>query len=392
MNPVRQITLNGAFALALDGHIDSGNAAETEKAIASLLSERPSGALTLDAAQLSYISSAGLRVLLRLMKAGWKLTMLNASPAVYGIMETTGFSEMMTVRKAYRSLSVDDCEIIGKGANGTVYRLDAETIVKVYRDADAFSDLNREREIARRAFILGIPTAISYDIVRVGDSYGAVFELLNATTVSKLVAGNPQGMDTYAALFTDLLKHIHQISAKPGDLPDMKEIALQWAQTTGEYLEKKAFEHLLRLIREAPEDLHLIHGDFHSNNVLVQNGEALLIDLDTLCCGHPVFELASVFNAFVGFGEPDPGVVEGFLKMPYSLATQFFRKVLELYFGTREEETLAKNLEKIQAVGYMRLLHRALRRNIESDKAKRRIAHYTSRLSALMERVDTLLF
>ncbi len=38
---------------------------------------------------------------------------------------------------------------------------------------------------------------------------------------------------------------------------------------------------------------------------VVRDDEALLIDMDTLCMGHPIFELASMFNAFVGFLEPD---------------------------------------------------------------------------------------
>lgn len=34
--------------------------------------------------------------------------------------------------KPMREISVEGCEVIGKGGNGIVYRLDPETIVKVY--------------------------------------------------------------------------------------------------------------------------------------------------------------------------------------------------------------------------------------------------------------------
>ncbi len=40
--------------------------------------------------------------------------------------------------------------------------------------------IKREQSRARMAFVKGIPTAISYDIVRVGSQYGSVFELLQA--------------------------------------------------------------------------------------------------------------------------------------------------------------------------------------------------------------------
>ena len=34
----------------------------------------------------------------------------------------------------------------------------------------------------------------------------------------------------------------------------------------------------------------------------MQNNEVLIIDMDTLCVGHPVFELASMYLGFVAFG------------------------------------------------------------------------------------------
>lgn len=129
MENVTKTTYNGAFAIALHGHIDTANASQVEAAVRALLEGQEFSVLVLDAQRLSYISSSGLRILLRLMKAGNPLKMINVSPEVYDILEITGFSEMMTVEKAFRQVSVEGCEIIGQGSNGIVYRLDAETIV-----------------------------------------------------------------------------------------------------------------------------------------------------------------------------------------------------------------------------------------------------------------------
>ena len=73
--------------------------------------------------------------------------------------------------------------MIGEGANGKVYRVDRDTIVKVYRKPDAIQEIQRERELARTAFVAGVPTAIPYDVVRIREGgYGSVFELLDATS------------------------------------------------------------------------------------------------------------------------------------------------------------------------------------------------------------------
>src|SRR5574344_746926 len=121
----------------------------------------------------------------------------------------TRFSELIHVEKAYRVISIEGCEIIGQGANGKVYRLDPDTIIKVYLNPDSLPDIHRERELARRAFVLGIPTAIPYDVVKVGDGYGSVFELLNAKSFAKLIKAEPENLHKYVEMYIDLMKKIH---------------------------------------------------------------------------------------------------------------------------------------------------------------------------------------
>ena len=221
MEQVKRIEYSGAFAVALEGHITSANAAQVEADLMALLEDQNVKELVVDADKLEYISSAGLRVILRLMKAGKKPRLVNVSPEVYEVLDITGFTEMLTVEKAFRKVSIDGCEIIGQGSNGIVYRLDPETIVKVYRNNDALAEMQREREISRKAFVLGIPTAIPYDVVKVGDKFGTVFELLNAMSITKLILAEPENMDAHVAVFVDVMKQIHETPAKAGDLPSM---------------------------------------------------------------------------------------------------------------------------------------------------------------------------
>ncbi len=161
--------------IELKGRIDSNNAAEVEQDLAQKLGGSERCPVELDAQALEYISSAGLRVLLRLRKSHPDMSIINTNSEVYEILEMTGFTEMMKVEKAYKVVSVEGCEEIGRVANGTVYRIDSDNVVKVYNNADALDDIQHEREVARLALLLGIPTAISYDVVRVGESYGSVF-------------------------------------------------------------------------------------------------------------------------------------------------------------------------------------------------------------------------
>ena len=381
------------LTVSVKGHIDSANAPAVEKEINEAISLEKPARLSIDAADLTYISSAGLSVILRLRKEFRDLSIVNVSPVVYEIFDMTGFTEMVDISKAYRVISVDGCEIIGQGANGMVYRIDPDTIVKVYRNPDSLPEIHRERELARAAFVLGIPTAIPYDVVRVGDGYGSVFELLNATSFAKLIINGQKDIDEVAAMSVDLLKLIHSTKVKTGTMPDMKAVALDWADFLKDYLPVEKYEKLHRLVAEVPEDMHMLHGDYHIKNVMLQDGEVLLIDMDTLCHGHPIFELASMYNAYAGYSDVDHSTVMKFLGMPYETAGHFWRESLRLYLGTDDEEKIREVEEKAQLIGFTRIMRRRIRRNgFDTEEGRAEIENAKAHILELLDKIDTLTF
>ena len=380
--------------IILTGRINSGNAMQVEEEINGLLAGYDGDELHIDMQGLEYISSAGLRMLLRLRKKYNSLTLTNVDSEVYGILHMTGFTEMMTVRKAYRHISVEGCEVIGQGANGTVYRIDGDNVVKVYNDPDALDDIRHEREVARLALVLGIPTAISYDIVKVDDSFGSVFELLDARSFSKILENHPEKIDWCVKEYVDLLRKIHSTVVPKGKLPDMRQTAIDWANFVQEYLPKEAGGKLLRLIWNVPADNHMIHGDYHTKNIQLTGDEVLLIDMDTLAVGNPIFELASMFNAFVGFGEYDDGATtDKFMGFDHRIARDFWKRSLAAYLGTDDEKKNREVEDKARVIGYTRLIRRSIRRGgLEDPEKNAEIELWKNHLLELLERVDSLTF
>ena len=377
--------------IAVAGRIDATNAAEAEEKIFEVKNANPGKHIVVDADQLEYISSAGLRVILRLRKEEPKLAIINVAADVYEVFDMTGFTDMVTVEKAYQRMSVEGCEFIAKGANGAVYRYDDETILKTYFAKDALPEIKQERENARRAFVLGINTAIPYGIVRVGDGYGTVTELLNATSVTKLIRQNPEDLSQAVKYYIDMLKNIHSTPVEDGEVPDMKETALAWADFVSAHIPEAQAKKLRALIEAVPKKNTLLHGDYHTNNIMVQNEEPLLIDMDTLCMGHPVFELGSMFNAFLGYSELDHKVTENFYGYTHETAEKFWDLALKAYLGTEDEAVCRSVAEKAMIIGYTRMLRRAIRRPEEADSPAK-IARCKEMLAELIEKTDSICF
>ena len=377
--------------ISIEGRVDASNAALAEEQIFNIKKDNPGKHTVIDADKLEYISSAGLRVILRLRKEEPKLAIINVAPDVYDVFDMTGFTDMVNVEKAYQRMSVDGCEFIAKGANGAVYRYDSETILKTYFAKDALPEIKQERENARRAFVLGINTAIPYGIVRVGDGYGTVTELLNAVSVTKLIRNSPDDLSEAAKYYIDMLKSIHAIEVEDGVVPDMKETALAWADFVAPHLPEADAKKLRALVEAVPKRNTLMHGDYHTNNIMVQNGEPLLIDMDTLCMGHPVFELGSMFNAFLGYSELDHQVTLDFFGYTHETAGKFWELSLKMYLGTDDDAVCRSVAEKAMIIGYTRMLRRAIRRPDEADSPAK-IARCKEMLSILVNKVDSLEF
>ena len=377
--------------IAIEGRIDASNASAAEEKIFEIKNANKEKHTVIDADKLEYISSAGLRVVLKLRKEEPKLAIINVAADVYEVFDMTGFTDMVTVEKAYPKMNVDGCEFIAKGANGAVYRYDDETIIKTYFAKDALPEIKQERENARRAFILGVNTAIPYGIVRVGDGYGTVTELLNATSVTKLIRKDPEDPTIAVKYYVDMLKSIHAIEAEDGDLPDMKETALSWADFVAPHLPGDQAKKLRGLIEAVPKQNTLMHGDYHTNNVMVQNGEPLLIDMDTLCVGHPVFEFGSMFNAFIGFAEHRHQITMDFFGYSAETAAKCWDMTLKMYLGTEDENICRSVAEKAMVIGYTRMLRRVIRRPEEADSPAK-IARCKEMLAVLLEKTDSICF
>ena len=393
MNEIRGELIDGKVILHLSGRIDSNNAQEAEKEIFAFLGDKTGPSVEVECSDLDYISSAGLRILLHLRKEYPKMKITGTNNDIYGILEMTGFTEMMTVEKAYRLVSVEGCEEIGRGANGTIYRIDQDNVVKVYNNPEALDDIQNEREMARLALILGIPTAISYDVVRVGDSYGSVFELLNASSFAKILETEPEKMDWCVNEYVKMLKKIHGTLVPKGKLSDMKQTVLSYVDFLKDYLPENAFAKLRKLVEEVPHDDHMLHGDYHIKNLELQGDEVLLIDMDTLAVGYPVFELGFMYNAYAGFSEMDFSHTKEFLGIDHDMAGEFWHKSLSAYLGTANEKKIKEVENKARIIGYTRLIRRSIRRHgLETEDGRKEIENWTNELIELLEITDSLLF
>ena len=323
--------------IAIKGRIDSNNAQAFEKELLELCP--PNEEVHIDASELSYISSAGLRVFMKLKKAVKRNVYVeNVSHELYDIFEVTGFVDILEVTKKLREISVDGCEVIGEGANGKVYRLDDETIIKVFNPGVAMDIVKEERDVARAAFVSGVPTAISYDVARVGKSYGAVYEMLHAKTLSAFVMEEPERTAEMGRRMGELLKELHQTPANTERLTNMLTVYRERARKMEKYLTDKELEKLMSVYDALDERQTMLHGDYHAKNIMYMDGELIFIDMGDVGYGHPLLDIGGAYLGMMHVAKINPSAVPKFLGVDSEKAFVLWDNLLLAYFGEEHVE------------------------------------------------------
>lgn len=90
---------NNALTLYLEGELNSYTSKDVEKEIESIMSGQTFDKVILDLEKLTYISSAGLRIVVRIKKQCDNLTLVKVPNGVYDIFKMVGFDNVVKIER-----------------------------------------------------------------------------------------------------------------------------------------------------------------------------------------------------------------------------------------------------------------------------------------------------
>lgn len=323
------------------GRLDTDSSVKFETEILDICNANKHESLILDATELQYVASSGLRVILKIAKSEKNFKIENVSSAIYSVFEMTGFSRIINISKALRKIDLEKCERIGFGGNGAVYRVSEDEIVKVNYNPDTYGGLEKELTKAKEAFLLGVPTAISFDLVDCGDGKrGVVYETIKSTTLGEAMHSDPSRMEELTDRYVEQLNALHSIRTDNPVFGSAKDNFRKQVEDSSKYLTEEEGK-LLHLVLDAlPEGDRLVHCDAHPKNLMIQNGEMLWIDMEQMAVGHPIYDLISIAVILDGMRTEEMIMnIAGMSNANVALLKECF---LRKYFNTEDKEMLEK--------------------------------------------------
>ena len=343
---------NDVLIVTLEGRLDTEAATKFDTDMAEVSKANAHTAMTIDAAGLEYVASSGLRSILKLAKTEKNFKIENVCSAVYNVFEMTGFSRIMSISKALRKIDLEKCERIGAGGNGAVYRVSEDEIVKVNYNPNTYEGLDKELTKAKEAFLLGIPTAISFDTVDCGDGKrGVVYEIIKSLTLGETMQANPERIEELTERYVAELNRLHSTRTDHPIFGSAKAFYAKQVADASKYFTEEEGEQLKLILEALPEGDRLVHCDAHPKNIMIQNGEMLWIDMEGMSVGHPIYDLISI--AVIINGMRTDEMILGIAGMTNATVAIMKQHFIRKYFKTEDPamiETYGKMLDALRLI------------------------------------------
>ena len=185
--------------------------------------------------------------------------------------------------------------------------------------------------------------------MKVDDKFGVVFEMLDCDSLKNAIVNHPENYDEYVKKYAELLKKMNSTECYSSIVPPIKKDYYKKLNNIKDQLSEDLYNKAHHLLDSIPERNTLVHGDCHFKNIMLQSNELVLIDMETLSIGHPIFELAGLYSAYIGFNEFNPEESMEFFGVSNEEVQKLFHSLMNNYFPNYNEEIK----DKISLVSYI---------------------------------------
>ena len=122
---------------------------------------------------------------------------------------------------------------------------------------------------------------------------------------------------------------------------DAKNFCDYWLEGFKPYATENEMAAIRRIVDKIPVRNTFIHGDYHVSNIMLQDGEMILIDMGDSALGHPIIDFVGMALVYI-FARKNPQTLYKIAHVTPEQAEIFWNVSLKTYFDTDDDGLIAK--------------------------------------------------
>ena len=200
--------------------------------------------------------------------------------------------------ESYSQIDLAQWTQVGEGGNGKTYVNPErpDVILKVNNERlSTLEAVKHEYDMARAVEALGLSVPKVHEIVRVGDVYATISQLVKGKkSLSRICHDEPERTEEMARLLCRKGKELFATPCNTDFFPSRKEQLLIAIDRAG-FVSRKHRKLIRDFAISIPENTNCVHGDFQTGNIIRSGEEYYWIDLDRFAYGDPMFDIGHLY-------------------------------------------------------------------------------------------------
>lgn len=300
-----------------------------------------------------------------------------------------------------RELSIEGARKVCQAVTYESYMVDDETMVTLFTSPKALDEIEQQKANAREALTLGVPALFSFDVVKVGNQYGVIYEDLHAKSLGQQIMDDKDNFDHYVELYVNLIKKLHAVHVTPGVIPSVKDNYYRNINAMGTLITEDEKDKLRKIIAAAPEGDSFLSQMLAPTNIRYQDDELLLNDFSRIAYGSPFFDLSDATISLSQSAEAD--IPESMRYLIYNMdkesAVRLCEGMLRGCYGIQSDEQYQGVFQLMRFFGLVKVTLAPVNapslderyKQAVVDLAREKLFPYTDQLIAQLQHAGALL-
>jgi uncharacterized protein (TIGR02172 family) len=183
----------------------------------------------------------------------------------------------------------EDYKMLGQGNTAEIYQYDENKILKLFRKNMPETPIQSEYKIAQilQNHLDNVPKV--YDLIEYKDRLGIVYEQIQGIDFIKLLMKNALKLKYYSRMLASIHAALHE---KDVDVSLSVKDKLKRDISFCDRLLPEEKEQIINYLSTLPDGTKICHFDFHPGNIMIREGQPVVLDWMTACTGDPNADVA----------------------------------------------------------------------------------------------------